>query len=145
MTLEQAIASLQELNEAVPEPARLPLEVEVSAMEEELRVKFHPDFRAYLLKASDVTVGTLEPVTITDPQAHTHLPTIAGEAWEELDLPRNLLPICEDNGDYYCIDNKGKIVFWSGDGTSGESWPNLAAWIEQVWIGENTESEDDDE
>jgi len=39
--------------------------------------------------------------------------------------------------DYYCIDNQGRIRFWSHNGTTDESWKNLATWIEDVWIGEN--------
>ena len=30
----------------------------------------------------------------------------------------------------------GRVVFWSHDtrGPNGEAWPDLAAWIEQVWM-----------
>jgi hypothetical protein len=53
-----------------------------------------------------------------------------------MEVPRKLLPICEDNGDYYCMNKKGEIVFWSADGASDEKWKDLATWIEEVWIGE---------
>lgn len=37
-------------------------------------------------------------------------------------MPKKLLPICEDNGDYYLIDPRsGKISFWSHNGTTDES------------------------
>lgn len=138
MTIDQAIAELRERNEEVPTPARLPTEQEVDAMETELRFKFHPDYRKFLLQASDVTFGALEPATITDPEAHTHLADICESAWDEVELPRKFLPICEDNGDYYCIDKSGKVIFWT-DGQTQESWKDLATWIEEVWIGENAE------
>ena len=142
MTIDQAIAHLREVAEEVPEPAALPTEDAVADMEEELGVKFHPDYRKFLLLASDVAFGALEPATITDPDAHTHLATIAEEAWD-LEVPKKLLPICEDNGDYYCMDQKtGKIKFWSSDGASNESWPSLAVWIEEVWIGENADEDE---
>ena len=64
MTIDEAIAKLREMNEEVPKPMRLPTADEVAEVEEELDVKFHPDFRRYLLEASDVVVGTMEPVTI---------------------------------------------------------------------------------
>ena len=125
------------MNEEVPTPPRLPTEDEVNDVEEELGVKFHPDYRQFLLQASDIVFGALEPATITDSDSHTHLPDICQAAWEEMELPKKLLPICEDNGDYYCIEKSGKIVFWSHDGTTDEKWKDLATWIAEVWIGEN--------
>jgi hypothetical protein len=141
MTLDDAINRLRELNEPVPKPARLPTEAAVAAVEASLGVRFHPDLRKYLLAASDVIYGTKEPATITDPDAHTDLATMCETAWEEMDLPRELAPFCEDNGDYFCINKRGQVVLWSADGTTDEKWPNLAAWIEEVWIGESEEDE----
>ena len=137
MTLDEAIARLRELNEPVPTPMPLPTEDDIAAAEEELGVKFPADYRTFLLKASDVSYGALEPATVSDPESHTHLPAIAQEAWEELELPRKLLPICEDNGDYYCLNKKGEVVYWSHDGESEDLWPDLAAWINDVWIEES--------
>src|SRR5262249_51831625 len=98
----------------------------------------------------DVVFGNFEPATITDAESHTDLFTIADEAWDEMELPKKLLPICEDNGDYYCMNAKGEVVFWSHNGSTDEKWKNLATWIEEVWIGESeeietTEADDDDE
>ncbi len=136
MTLDEAIAELRELNEEVPKPMRLPTEAEVAKAESTIGLKFHPDYRKFLLEASDVVYGTTEPATITLPKSHTHLPTMCEEAWE-LGVPDDAVPICEDNGDYFCMDPKGKIFFFSMDGASDETWPDLATWIEQVWIGES--------
>jgi hypothetical protein len=137
MTIDEAIAQLRELNEPVPKPMRLPNEEEVSTAEQRLDVKFHPDYRRYLLGASDVVFGSMEPATITDPESHTDLFQMCESAWDEMELPKSLLPICEDNGDYYCMNPKGQVVFWSADGGTDEKWPDLATWIEEVWIGEN--------
>jgi hypothetical protein len=54
-----------------------------------------------------------------------------------LGLPRDCLPICEDNDDYYCILPDGRLKFGSKDGPTGESWPSLAEWIREVWISGN--------
>jgi len=145
MTLPQAISALRSRNQSVPKPMRLPTEAEVAAAEDEIGQKFHPDFRRYLLEASDVVFGTKEPVTVADSAWNTHLPTVAESAWEEMELPKNLLPICEDNGDYYCLNKKGEVVFWSHDGATDEKWKDLATWIEECWIGEDEEGEEDDD
>ena len=135
--MDQIIQELRELNEPVPIPLRLPAPQEVADTESELGVSFHPDYVKYLLEASDVVYGALEPATITDPESHTHLPEITKAAWEDMGVPKELIPICEDNGDYYCMNSTGEVVFWSHNGLTNEKWSNLATWIKEVWIEEN--------
>jgi SMI1-KNR4 cell-wall len=137
VTLAEAIRPLRELNEPVPKPMRLPSAAAVAAAERELGVTFHPDYRKFLLEASDVVYGTLEPATIGRKRAHTDLVRMAHDAWTLMELPRELLPICDNNADYYCMNGRGEVVYWSHDGLTDERWPNLAAWIQQVWIEEN--------
>lgn len=139
MTLGEAIQQLRNRNETVPTPMRLPTAEEVAAAEEEIGVSLHADLKRYLLEASDVVFGTKEPVTVTDSSFNTHLPSVCESAWEEMEVPRKLVPICEDNGDYYCMNKKGEIVFWSSDGATDEKWKDLATWVEEVWIGEEEE------
>jgi hypothetical protein len=137
MILGDVIQELRKLNIPVPRPLRLPTSEEVEAVEKQLGVGFHPDYRQYLLEASDVVYGCLEPATVAPGGGHRDLVHLAENAYKNLDLPRNLLPICEDNGDYFCMNQSGKVVFWSHNGASDESWPDLATWIEEVWIGED--------
>lgn len=137
MTLGKIIIELRKINEVVPKPLRLPTLDEVDATETTLGVKFHPDYRKYLLEASDIVHGALEPATVTPDGGHTDLIEICRSAWGEMSLPKDLLPICEDNGDYFCMEENGKVVYWSHDGVADESWPNLASWIENVWLNKN--------
>lgn len=136
MDLDEAIRELRARNEPVPRPLRLPTPAEVAEAERRLSLPFPPDFRRYLLEASDVICGAIEPVTITRPQSHTDLFEVAENAWGNLGLPRDLLPICEDNSDFYCMDPTGEVVFWSHDGWSSGRWRSLAEWITQVWLAE---------
>jgi hypothetical protein len=135
MTLPEAIAQLRQCNQKVPLPLRLPTPQEIQETEHRLGLSFHPDFVYYLQHGSDCVFGTMEPVTITRPNSHTYLETVANDAWNYAEVPKDLLPICADNGDYFCMDSSGRIVFWAHDGASKESWPDLAAWITEVWIG----------
>jgi hypothetical protein len=134
MNLSEVIVELRELNEPVPKPFRLPTETEVSAAEKRLNVKFHEDYRRFLLEASDVVVGSLEPAMVAADCGYLNLCEMAEYAWDEMELPLTLLPICEDNGDYYCLNKKGEVEFWSQDGESTDRWDNLAVWIKEVWI-----------
>jgi hypothetical protein len=135
MTLKETIRELRALNEPVPHPLQLPTAEQVAQIQVKLGIKFHPDFRKYLLEASDVVYGTLEPVTITGEGGQTELSRVAPRAWES-GVPRRLVPVCEDNADYYCMDEQGQVVFWSHNGPTDETWPDLATWIQEVWIEE---------
>ena len=55
----------------------------------------------------------------------------------QVGVPVDWLPICEDNGDYYCFVPDGKIRFWDHNGASDEHWPDLATWVKEVWIDGN--------
>jgi SUKH superfamily protein len=136
MNLPDVIAELRELNEPVPKPLRLPTEVEVSAAEDELGLKFPADYRQYLLAASDVVYGSLEPGIVIPDAGHLSLIDIAETAWDEMEVPRELLPFCEDNGDYYCLNQNGEVEYWSHDGVTDEKWKDLATWIKEIWIDE---------
>jgi hypothetical protein len=136
MKMSKVIDELQRLTQPVSKPCRLPTENEVRAAEDKLGVKFPEDYRRYLLEASNVVYGTLEPAVITSDSAYLNLIEVVESAWGKMDVPRNLLPICEDNGDYYCLNEKGEVQFWSHNGTTNEKWADLATWIKEVWIGE---------
>lgn len=134
MNLSEVISELRELNEPVPKPFRLPTETEVTAAEKRLNIRFHEDYRRFLLEASDVVYGTLEPAVVIPDCDYLNLCEIAEYAWDEMDVPLTLLPICEDNGDYYCLNKKGEVEFWSHNGATNEKWNDLATWIKEVWI-----------
>jgi hypothetical protein len=134
MNLPDVIAELRELNEPVPKPLRLPTADEVNAAENQLGVKFPADYRRYLLEASDVVHGSLEPAIVIPHAGHLSLANIAENAWGEMEVPRSLLPFCEDNGDYYCLSQSGEVEFWSHNGATDEKWKTLATWIKEVWI-----------
>ena len=134
--MDRVIAQLRELKEPVPIPLRLPSEEEVRNIENKLGLKFHPDYKRYLLEASDVVLGALEPATIHANSGPTYIVDVVNRA-REMGVPESLVPIAEDNGDYYCMSDDGEIRFWSHNGSTDEKWPNLETWIQEVWINEN--------
>jgi SMI1-KNR4 cell-wall len=130
--LSAAITELRQRHYPPPMPARLPSAAEVARAELTLGVQFPTEYRRFLLEASDVEVGTLEPAMVIPDAGHRDLVAMARRGWE-WGVPRRWLPICEDNANYYCLD--GDIVrYWSHDGVVDESWPSLATWISQVWL-----------
>ena len=56
-------------------------------------------------------------------------------------LPKYLIPIVNDNDDYYCFDLRSdesdyKIVYWSHNGFTDEKWDNFLDWVEKCLIEE---------
>jgi hypothetical protein len=78
--LTQAFTDLHMLSEDVPKPRRLPTQEEINGIKRELDTKLHLDLDRYLLEASDVVFGQLEPITIVDPSWHTHLTSVISSA-----------------------------------------------------------------
>lgn len=131
--MEEILDLLREYNEDVPVPLDLPDEDQLVEIEEELLLPIPRDMREYLLKASDVVYGALEPVTAADPNSHTYLPEVAAVAWS-LGVPRYLVPLCEVNGAYYCVDPEGEVVFWRDGELTDDNWQTIWYWVRDVWL-----------
>ena len=134
MDLEAALAELRARNTVVPRPARLPTAAEVEAAEASIARPFPSDYRRFLLEASDVVVGYLEPCVVVPDGGYRDLIATCAEAWAD-GVPSARLSICQDNGDYFCLDGE-RVRYWSHNGLTDEHWPDLATWIDEVWIGE---------
>jgi hypothetical protein len=135
--VEEVIEQLRELNEPVPVPLELPEEELLVEIEEQILINLPFELREFLLKVSDVVYGRLEPVTVTDPQSHTYLPEVASVAWS-LGVPRELVPICEDQGNYYCVEQDGTVLLWDGEeeDLTDDSWDSVWHWVREVWLEE---------
>ncbi|UCJ17510.1 SMI1/KNR4 family protein [Pseudomonas sp. MM211] len=135
--MEEVIEQLRELNEPVPVPLELPEEELLVEIEEQILINLPFELREFLLKVSDVVYGRLEPVTATDPQSHTYLPEVASVAWS-LGVSRELVPICEDNGNYYCVEQDGTVLLWDGEeeDLTDDSWDSVWHWVREVWLEE---------
>lgn len=133
--IDDAISELQELSVDTPIKPELPDDVLLDRCESNIGFKLPDDYRKFLKSASDVFVGTLSPLIVTESMdSSSDLAVVLPEA-RKVGVPESWLPICEDNGDYYCLEGE-KVRFWSHNGYTNEEWPNLATWIKSVWIDE---------
>lgn len=132
--MEDVIEILRERNEPVPVQLELPDEDLLVEIEEELLIAIPDDFRYFLSTVSDVVCGRMEPATICDPNSHTYLPEMAAVAWS-LGMPRRYLPICENNGAYYCISQDGTVLMWD-DTMCKEKWDSIWHWAKDVWLAD---------
>jgi len=98
---------------------------------------FSSDYKKVLKKVGNIFYGTIELLSLTkDEPYYGELIAALSDARQQ-GLPDDWLPICEDNGSYYCITPEGMIRYWTTDGYSNDQWPNLASWINEVWIEGN--------
>ena len=130
--MEEIIEELRELAEDISTPLELPDEDDVVEIEEQLLISIPYDLRYFLLEASDIVYGNIEPVTIADPRSHTHLPEVTAEAWQ-MGLPREFIVICEYDGGYGFIEQDGKVGFWT-EGDIAQEWESLWHWVRDVWV-----------
>ncbi len=133
--MDEVIDQLRELNQPVPVPLELPDEDLLVEIEEELLIGLPPELRDFLLQVSDVIYGRLEPVTVTDPQLHTHLPELAANAWN-VGVPRDLLPLCQDGNNYYLVDAENQVLYWDAESgeLTDEGWESVWLWARDVWL-----------
>lgn len=131
--MEDVIEELQERALDVAVPLELPDEDLLVEVEEQILISLPYELREFLLQVSDVIYGSIEPVTVTDPKSHTYLPEVAANAWA-VGLPRELIPICERNGEYYAISEEGEVVRWADGEVTDDSWPSIWLWVRDVWM-----------
>lgn len=132
--MQKIIDELRACNDSVPVPLDLPDMDDIIDAEEAIFLSLDPEFRQFLLTVSDVVYGTLEPVTVSDPNSHTYLPEVAAVAWS-LGVSRELIPLCEDRGKYYCVNEAGEVLLWEdGSLTNDEPWSDVWVWAEHVWL-----------
>jgi len=134
--MEEVIEQLRELNEPVPVPLELPEEETLVEIQEQILIHLPLELREFLLTVSDVVYGRLEPVTASDPQSHTYLPEVTATAWD-LGVPRHLVPLCEDHGNYYVVQEDGIVLLWeaeTGEINEDESWDSVWHWCRDVWL-----------
>jgi len=109
-----------------------PSDAEISAAQKKLDMHFSPEYVDFIKSGYDLGCSVLEALEIDNPGSHVDIFEAIESARKYYGLPENLLPICEDNSDYYCLNEKGEVVFWSYNGVTDEMWSSIEAWRTQM-------------
>lgn len=136
--LEEIINRINKLDN--PSERRLPLpdDTLIKKYEDESGFIFPDDYKIFLKSVSNAFVGYISPFTLSLRITGDQGDLLTGISdGRKVGVPEDWIPICEDNGDYYCITSDGSIHFWDHNGHSNETWPNLATWMKEVWLEGN--------
>ncbi|WP_298772723.1 SMI1/KNR4 family protein [uncultured Shewanella sp.] len=131
--MNEIIEQLQSVSESVPVPLELPTFEQLVDVEEQILIPLPMALKEYLLYASDVIYGYLEPVTVSDPHSHTYLPEVTSYAWS-IGMPREFIVICQQGDSFFCIDQEGQVMLWSEGEIQEDIWESFWEWAEEVWL-----------
>lgn len=131
-----AILELKSVRMPLPNAQRLPDDALIISYERELKISFSDEYKIFAKHASDSIFNGKDALRITANRDNPRELLNAVAEARELGVPQSWLPICEDNGNYYCLLEDGSVRYWAHDGCSNESWPSLARWIKNVWLDE---------
>ncbi|WGO96996.1 SMI1/KNR4 family protein [Saccharophagus degradans] len=114
-------------------PLELPTMDDIVEAHEAMLISVPADFRGYLLHSSNCIYGRLEPVTVADRNSHTYLPEVAAEAWSR-GMPREMIPLCVDGDNVYCVAEDGEVFLWEGDDDMESVAEDVWQWVRDVWL-----------
>ena len=121
------------------DPFRLPTEEDLDHAEKELLFNFPKDYRTFLKAGGDTTDAKLnnssiniEPLVVFPGFEELYLIDLAKYAWDNKNLPKNLLPFIEYDNGYFCITELNEVILCSEDGQQKQCWPDFKQWCEDV-------------
>lgn len=132
--MDEIIQELRSRAEKIPVELDLPTEEDLIDVEEQIFLTLPAEYRQFLLSVSDLVLGSIEPATAADPQAHTYLPDMAADAWDA-GLPRHLIPICQVAESFYCINEDGVVTLWRQGDFDDKEWESIWDWACDIWLG----------
>ncbi|WP_413208514.1 SMI1/KNR4 family protein [Rhodospirillum sp. A1_3_36] len=137
ISMREVVEEINLLDDPKGRAQLLPSDALIDKYENLTGIKFSDDYKFFLKSVSNAFVGTLSPFTLNEEFREKYGDLLLGlKEGREVGVPHDWLPICEDNGDYYCLLEDGTVRFWSHDGQAEEMWPDLASWAKEVWLDE---------
>ncbi len=105
-----------------------PSDKEIAEAQEKLGFIFPPEYIDFIKSGYDLGEAPLDALEISNPPSYAGIFEALESAKKHYHLPKGLYPICENNSDYYCLNQKGEVVFWTHNGTTDERWLNVTVW-----------------
>lgn len=134
--IDAIIDEVNRLDDPAQRKNPLPDDALIARYEAATGFRFTEEYKKFLKTVSNAFVGYISPLTLNEEMGGVYGELRSAiEQGQAFGLPRDWMPICEDNGDYYCIAPDSKVYFWDHNGPTDKTWPDLATWAKQVWLG----------
>ncbi|QEM83267.1 SMI1/KNR4 family protein [Halomonas binhaiensis] len=138
ITIDDVIEEINNADDPNGRNQPLPTDSLIDKYERLSGLSFPDEYKKFLKTVSNAFVGFMSPLTLNEKMEEKYGDLLFSiREGRKVGVPENWLPICEDNGDYYCIVPDGRVLFWDHNGATDESWPNLATWAKEVWLEGN--------
>lgn len=135
ISIEDVVSEINQADDPSGRKRPLPDDALIERYEADTGFTFPEDYKIFLKSVSNAFVGYISPFVLNDGDSSDYGDLRAGIAEaRKVGVPEDWLPVCEDNGNFYCIVPDGRVRFWDHNGSSDESWPNLATWAKEVWL-----------
>lgn len=134
--IREAVRLIEMQEDRFTSPIPLPDDTVIEYVEHEIGLKLTDDYR-YLVKNAGNIVLTQELLYLrSDREGRCNIiPSIASA--REAGVPIEWLPICRDNGDYYCLLPDGSVKLWSHNHMFEGRWAHLSDWVVDCFINGN--------
>ncbi|MGL4604870.1 MAG: SMI1/KNR4 family protein [Iodobacter sp.] len=116
------------------DPFRIPADPRIAEAERKLNFRVPPAYIEFLKGGGNIANAVLDAAVILPGCSYPDLFDIAETAWNHDGIPKDWLPLIQDNGDYFCISKNGEERYWSHNGTANERWLSFSAWFQQVCV-----------
>ena len=127
---------MAKLKSNTAEPAvsfRSPNEKDFQKVEKILNRALSKEGREFFQASGAILVPPYELAVAVEEAGYQFVCNIALSAWEE-GAPKDSLPICLDNGNYFFLRDDGVVAYWDHNGFTQEFWASLEIWIEKVLL-----------
>lgn len=136
-TLENAIGDILDADDTSVGERPVPSEVLIEDYQRRLSIVFPSDYQKFLKTVSRAFVGTLSPMVLSEGMDESYGDLISGfKEARSIGVPKEWIPFCEDNGDFYCLLPDGRVSFFDHSGPTDENWASLPIWMRDVWLEE---------
>nr|WP_250810711.1 SMI1/KNR4 family protein [Neorhizobium tomejilense] len=95
-----------------------------------------PDYKYLVQNAGNIALSK-DLLYLRDDEIGRGNLLVAIHSARQAGVAADWLPICHDNGDYYCLLPDGSVQLWSHDGMFEGRWLDLADWVVDSFIGGN--------
>ncbi|MGI2032772.1 SMI1/KNR4 family protein [Rhizobium panacihumi] len=126
--IREAVELVRGHPEAITSQIPLPDESVIQYVEAESGIRLHQDYRYFVQSVGNIALAKELLYLRENREGRLNILRVIDEA-RQSGVPADWLPICRDNGDYYCLLPDGTVQLWTHDDMFEGRWPDLSEWV----------------